>query len=140
VLTAASLVFDWDNSTFLPPINGIWQCIPDTWRVTIARGPSQPPLRVDPGSQVPGPVLLVGQIREPVQSQPVGSVIGVCLVDESQVVFEDLKPLILLPERVVQFAVLHEPLLVQGLDLLLGAPRGLVPMSVVVGDYGHVQG
>lgn len=140
MLTTASLVFDRRNSTFLPPINGIRQFVADTWRVAVARGLSEPPVGIDLGSQVLGPVFLVGEISEPVQSELVGSVLrGVVVVDESQVVLEDLEALLLLAERVVHLPVLHEPLLVHGHQLLLGAQRGgLVRVGVVVRDYRHV--
>lgn len=140
ILTATSLVFDFDNRTFLPPINRFRQFVADKRSVTVAPGLSDPPLGIDPGTQVLGSVLLVGDIGESVQPDLVGPILSVVLIDEPEIVLEDLEPPLLLAQSIVGLAMLLKPLLVDGHDLVVGSPRGLVGMGLVVGDDGHVQG
>ena len=146
LLTATSLVFDFNNSTFLPPINKFRQLVPDTWRVSVAPAvrPGHPTVRIHPRTEELGPVLLVGQIGEPVQTETEGPVRNtVMLVDEPEVVLEDLEPPVLLTDGVGELAVLHEPLLVHGHDFFIGSPCGGglgVVVGLVVRDYGHVHG
>lgn len=59
------------------------------------------------------------------------------LVDEPQIVLEDLEAAVLLAEGVVGLAVLEEPGLVDGSDVVVGSEGGV---GVVVGDDGHVEG
>lgn len=111
-LTAAPLVFDGVDYALLPPINGVGQRVADTWRVPVALGvPVGEPLLLSSGlgAQESGPVLVVGQIGEPVQTELVAEVLSVVVVDVPEVVLEDLEPALLLPQSVVGFTVLGQP-------------------------------
>lgn len=122
------MVFDRINSAQLSPVDRSRQSIHGVNSVPPAGvlGLHDPPLRVGPGAQKPGPVLLVGQIRKDVQTHLVGPVLSVVFINKLQVVLEDLEPPLLLSDGVVHFLVLHQPVLVELPNLSLGAEARLV--------------
>lgn len=140
-LTTTPLVFDVNDRTFLPPINGLGQIVADTWLITVAPRLRKPLLGTRLDTQVRSPVLLVGQIGEPVQPDLVGPALGVVvLVDEPEIVLENLESLLLLPDAVVGLAVLREPRLVYDHHLVVGPPARSVAVALIVGNDRHVQG
>lgn len=84
MLTTTSLILDRINSTGRPPIDGQRQLLagPESVAAAGVLGLHDPPLRVSPGAQVDGAVLLVAQISKSVQPSLVCAVLGVVVVDE----------------------------------------------------------
>jgi len=121
------LIFDGGNSTLLPPIHHGGQVLPNAKSVAS----TLPGRDLLLGAQEHGPILLVGEIREPVQPKaelfvprPI-----VVLLNEPQIILKNLEPSLLLPNGVVGLGVLHQPRLV-----------GFPQEGVVVVDDGHVEG
>lgn len=141
LLTTTSLILDRINSTGGPPIDGQRQLLAGPESVPLAGvlGLHDPSLRVSPGAQVHGAVLLVAQIRKSVQPKLVCALLGVVFVDEPQVILEDLEPPLVLSQVVVGFPVLGEPRVVDAHHLGV-APRGWLVVVVVVADDGHIRG
>uniref|UniRef100_A0A2P2J6H7 Uncharacterized protein n=1 Tax=Rhizophora mucronata TaxID=61149 RepID=A0A2P2J6H7_RHIMU len=97
-----------------------------------------PHLPVNPRTQEPSTVLLVGQIGEPVNPDLVSPVRDrVMFVNEFKIILEDLEPLLFLSQCIVRFTVLHHPHLVHLPHLSLAPLRGQAVLHVVVND-GHV--
>lgn len=133
--TTAALVFNVNDGPFFSPIDGIRQTLAVLNDIPVTRlRRRQPPSRPGLGSQVLGPVLLVGQVSEPVQTQLVRPVLRVVLVDEPQVVLKYLEPSLLLSQGVVVLAVADQPRLEHGRDLVVGSPVGFAGA-----DDRHVQ-
>nr|GMC50477.1 hypothetical protein Iba_chr01bCG17220 [Ipomoea batatas] len=127
------------DSAFLSPVNGVRQTIAGRRSIPVALALHYIPASVPFGAEVSGTVLLVGDIREPVQSELVRPVLeAVLLVDVLKVVLEDLKPLVLLVDGVVRFAVFHQPRLEHLLHLVLAPDQALRRMLLVVGYDRHV--
>lgn len=110
-LTATSLIFDGSNGTFGPPIDGFRQL------VAVVNGVSATGVLVlhdsssrgRPDPQIRSPILVVGQIGEPVQSNLIRPILRVMVIDEVQILPEDLKPLLLFFDSVVGLAKLRQP-------------------------------
>jgi hypothetical protein len=131
------LILDPHNSTFLSPIHQLGQVLAGTVRVPVALCPGKPTLPVHATTQEHGPVLVVGEVSEPVQAELVRPVLHlVVVVDEPQVILEDLEAPLLLSEAIVGLAMVDQPGLVQG------AHVGVGPLAVfeIVVDDGHVHG
>jgi hypothetical protein len=131
------LILDLHNSTFLSPIHRLGQVLAGPVRVPAALGSGKPTLTIHPTTQEHGPVLIVGEVGEPVQAEPVRPVLHlVVLVDEPQVVLEDLEAPLLLSQGIVGLAMVDQPGLVQRPHV------GVGPLAVfqIVVDDGHVRG
>lgn len=141
LLTTTSLILDRINSTGRPPIDGQRQLLagPESVAPAGVLGLHDPPLRVSPGAQVDGAVLLVAQISKSVQPSLVCAVLGVVVVDEPQIILEDLEPPLMLSQVVVGFPVLGQPRVVDAHHLGV-APPGWLVVAVVVADDGHIGG
>lgn len=125
LLTTRALVLDRSDSTVLPPIYRLGQ-VDDIFvagLVMIARELSSP---LSLQSQVHLLELVVGQVRELVQPEPVVGHLLVGLIDVLQVLLEHLEPLQLLLQAVVPLLVLRHPRLeeldqlVDGFQVFLG--------------------
>lgn len=136
-----ALILNLSNSAHGPPIDGVGQMIPDPISIPTRLGPGKPagPVIVHP--QEPGSVLLVRQIREPVQTHLISPAHLVVLVNEPEIILKNLEPPVLLAQRIVRLAVFDQPRLVNGLHLGVG-PLWDNPHAVflVVVDDGHVGG
>nr|GMC48154.1 hypothetical protein Iba_chr01aCG18050 [Ipomoea batatas] len=127
------------DSAFLSPVNGVRQTIAGRRSISVALALHHIPASVPFGAEVSGTVLLVGDIREPVQTELVRPVLeAVLLVDVLKAVLEDLKPLFLLVHGVVRLAVFHQPRLEHLLHLVLAPDQAVRRMLLVVGYDRHV--
>lgn len=117
------MIFDGVDGALDPPIHRFRQRLTGTKGIPLAMvlGLHDPTLRVTSGAQKLGTVLLVGQVSKSVQANLVGTVLGIVLIDEPQVVLEDLEPPVFLSNPVVGFLVLHKPFLVDLFDFGLAS-------------------
>lgn len=144
MLTAMALVLDVGDSALGPPIDGLWQLL----AVAVPIAPSSYPVAsstTGPGAKEGGTVLFVGEVGEAIEAEPEAAVSrssrGVVRVDKSEIVLEDLEPVVLpLLEGTVDAAVLGAPAEVQHAYLLVGALQAPDAVLRVVGDDGHVLG
>ncbi len=120
MITARALVFDGGNGAFLAPVDGIWSfdvSIAETWRLALflLMLLLQPPVSIDLRPRVLGAELLVRQVCELVESQPVRWVLLAVRVYVLQILFEDKEPAFLLRHHaaVVLLPVLLLPFLEQ---------------------------
>lgn len=118
------MIFDWGNGTFSPPIDGLRQpiAVVDGVPAAGALGLHDSASRVRPGPQIHGPILIVGQIGELVQSNLIRPILGIMFIDEVEIVLEDLKPLLPFFDSIVGLAVLRQPQVVDFSHLAVAPP------------------
>ena len=132
------LVLDGSNGTLVPPVDGVRQRLDAVVAVPLPDHAVAP--GGEPGAEVGGAELVVGQIGELVHAEgvPVVGGAGVVRVDEAEVVPEDAEAAVVLTERVVGPAVLGEPEVVHRPRLGLRPLQPPRAVLLVVGDDGHV--
>lgn len=135
-LTTLSLIFNIRNSTLLSPIDMIRQIIAERRRVPTALDGGEPRLPRESATQKPGPILLIGEIGETVQSHLITPRFPVMFINEPQIILENLKPPLLLAESVVSFSMVDQPRLVDSCNLLLSPLGG---SDLGIGDIGDTQ-
>ncbi len=128
MITAWALVFDGGNGSFLAPVDGIGSfdvSIAETWRLALflLKRLLQPPVSIDLRPRVLSAELLIRQVCELVESQPVRWVLLAVRVYVPQIFFEDKEPAFLLRDHaaVVLLPVLLLPFLEQPKHAWLGA-------------------
>jgi hypothetical protein len=106
-VTACALVFDFGNGALVAPIDfgGGHDVLVDE----VALAAEAIGAACGSGAEVLRPELLVGEIAELVQAQPVARLLLVVVVDVGEVVLEDLEPALLLDQRVVHLRVALQP-------------------------------
>lgn len=87
------MVLDGGDGAQLPPINGIRQLIAGVKPVPIAEL-GNPVGSSTAEAQIGGSVLIVGEISEAIEAEDEGVVTGVVFVNETEIIFEDLVPLV----------------------------------------------
>lgn len=142
LLTALPLVLDGRNSPLLPPVDALRQLLGAVMTVHLPHGVSTPG-GGDPGAEVGGAELVVGEIRELVHPEAESVLPGALVmgVDEAEVVPEHAEAAVVLAEYVGDAAaVLNEPELVHRPDLRLRPLQPPRAVLLVVRDDGHAAG
>lgn len=132
------MILDRTDGARLSPVNGFRQGVAVSERVAIALGGGQAASGTWPSAEIHFPILLIGQIGEAVEAElegPAGG--GVLLLYVPEILLKSLEALLLLAEGIVGLAVLDDPRLIHGEQVVVGGGEAVL---LVVGDDGHVGG
>lgn len=138
LITTAALILDRSDSARLSPVNGFRQGVTVSKSVAIALGGGQAARGTWPSAEIHFLILQIGQIGEAIEAElegPAGG--GVLLLYVPEILLKNLEALLLLAEGIVGLAVLDDPRLVHGQQVVVDARETVL---LVVGDDGHVGG